>query len=498
LFAGFALLYEWTRARVFSYDGLCYALDVEFGPPSNLYHPNHLFYSVFSRGAFRLFQALGYHGRAIFLMQALNAFVAAGAVTIFFLIIRRRFGAVRAMLAAAFLGLGNAFWTQAVDPGCYAWASLGACLTLALLLESRKWRAFRLGISHGALMLLHQMFSLTLPSFVLKLWREESSFQRRLRRVGGYGLGVLAGAGGPYLAVAASFHRESFQKALFWALGPAGPPPGVKILSSYWWNLNLKQDLPLAWTSFVQCLVDGGSGRIFFSLGAALFLAALALWSARAWKAARKEAPLRGEIAALWLWIIALNLLQMVFWVGSVHYRILFLPPLFYLGAAASRPLRSRGAAWTAALLAGVMAALNFTQAIRPRMSWDANAARTVWVSRTVGAKDFFLFAGQGPASIMNVYFAYFAPQVPARSLSGYFSYQRDASELLALLDSARQKGGRLFIEESLRDEETQKRLEASAGLPAGTLRVFMARFKAREVFHGPFRYGMERVDLER
>src|SRR5437870_3660653 len=80
VFLFFWLLYQFTASRVFSYDGLCYALDVEFAPAANLFHPNHLLYSFVSYCIGRFFHLLGYTGRAIFLMQSVNVFVAAGAV----------------------------------------------------------------------------------------------------------------------------------------------------------------------------------------------------------------------------------------------------------------------------------------------------------------------------------------------------------------------------------------------------------------------------------
>src|SRR4029077_9051285 len=169
-----AAVYHLTATFRFSYDGLCYALDAEFGPPTNLFHPNHLLYSFLSRGLFRLLIWVGHPVRAIYLMQAMNTVVAGTAVGFFFALLTQRFGWKRGLLGAVLLGFSNAFWTEAVDPGCYAWATLATCGLLALLLEPEILEPFWLGVAHGVAILFHQMLLLVIPAFLFRLGRRRS------------------------------------------------------------------------------------------------------------------------------------------------------------------------------------------------------------------------------------------------------------------------------------------------------------------------------------
>src|SRR5882762_6561602 len=75
--AFFSGLYLLFPTRFFSYDGICYALDVEFGSMINLFHSNHLLYSPASRVIYQVFRMTGSSLRALAVMQGANA-IAAG------------------------------------------------------------------------------------------------------------------------------------------------------------------------------------------------------------------------------------------------------------------------------------------------------------------------------------------------------------------------------------------------------------------------------------
>ena len=76
LSAFFVVLYRLTATRAFSYDGICYSLDAERAPLTNLFHPNHLLYSFIGRLVYILAALTGHPLRALPLMQGFNALIA--------------------------------------------------------------------------------------------------------------------------------------------------------------------------------------------------------------------------------------------------------------------------------------------------------------------------------------------------------------------------------------------------------------------------------------
>lgn len=463
LFVFFWLLYQGTLSHQYTYDGLCYALDVEFGTPSQFFHANHLLYAWAYRGLYRFSQIFGYSGRAIYLMQSLNAFVGAGAVSILGWIVSRRFGLVRGLLGAAFLGVSNAFWSETTDPGCYAVACLASCLLLELLLQSHRLKPLWIGLVHGVLVLFHQMLVLVAPAFLVQLAPP--------RKWALYGVGLSLGAALPYALIARLYHGGSLGEAVYWALGPAGPAPGTKILSRFWWSLDLLPNAVKAWTGLAQSVVAQGLGlHLLLALG----LLAVVGWSIR-----------HRAFPALWIWVLVLNLFQFFFYAGTPRYRILFLPPLLFIAAAASRGVKipkALLAAWTALI---AVALVNYTGSISPRTHPGPDAVRTAWVKEQVSPSDFFLFAGRGPASIVNVYMAYFAPQVPARSMWGYLFLHPEGpmDELTQRVQATRRAGGRVFVEKDL--------LERA---PGGAVQRWLQALRPLRAKKGPDGYDLVQV----
>jgi len=471
LFLFFWLLYQFTAVRAFSYDGLCYALDVEFAPPANLFHPNHLLYTFVSYGLWRFFHALGYAGRAIYLMQSVNAFVAAGAVICFYGTLRRRMAEIPAAAGAVLFGVSHAFWSEAVDPGCYAWAALATVLLMELLLRP-EIGAFRAGLAHGVLTLFHQMLILVVPAFAIEYAAD----------FGFYAVGLAVGAGLPYALIAAFYHGSSFRDALFWALGPAGPPPGVAIMSHYWWSTRLGADLAIWWGAFIESVTALPQETVIRWILEGLISAA-AGWGI--YKSLKDQPPNRQDRKpwlALWIWVLILNVFQFFFYPGALRYRILFLPPLIYLIAPPALPFK-RTLLWvgSAGILFG-LALLNFQNSIYPRMLSNVEADRAAWVRQELGPQDFFLFDGRGPDSIVNVYMAYFAPDRRARSLSGYLFEHSDGNltSLMETLNGAQRAGGRIFVE--------------SAVLDAPELKAWKGRLNPLEWSIGPDGYRIARV----
>lgn len=471
IFAAFWALYSFTLPHQYTYDGLCYALDAERGPLTNLFHPGHLLYSGVSRLLWKASGVLGYHGQAIYLMQVLNAMIAAGAVALLAALFLRRTTKEEAILWSTLFGLSYAFWSEAADPGCYAWAGLASVALLWLLVEGPSHRPFLVGLAHGFLVLWHQMLILVAPAF---LWKKRSN----VPSIGWYLAGLTLAAAGPYALVASIFHNGSLNEALYWALGPAGPPPGTPILSAYWWSLDLWRNA----VSFVSTLADS----LVYRNSMSYLLAAVVVWAAIR----------RGQEKSLWIWILCLSAFQFFFSTGAPRFRILLLPPLLYLALPAKGKtfLHPKGhiVSWGATFLAlTIIGSINFVQAIRSRAHFPADHLRTAWVKQIVGPQDFLIYRGRGEESILNVYLVYFAPQVPSRSISGYLFSKPSGEwdEMNAVLEHVRARGGRIFIEESLPTPGVLSVLSKEHNISQDHLRGWLEGFKKEKVFEGPNGY---------
>lgn len=484
IFLFFWLLYQVSLPFRYSYDGLCYALDVEFGSLIQLLHANHLLYSVLMRGVYRLYQWVGFTGRALFLMQAINAAAGALAVTGMAWLMAKRVGPLWGSLGAALFGVSHAFWTETMDPGCYAFAALAVVGLLYLLDKSSSIKPFWIGFGHGLLALVHQMLVLIVPACVLRVgWAKE----RRAKRIASYGIGFTLGAVVPYAGVAVRLHGNSWHEALYWALGPAGPRPGTRILSSAWWSLDLGHNLSRMWGGFAEAWA--AAQPHFF--GVLIFMVILAALL-RVFRSRLQKEPL---LASLWVWIGILCVFQFFFYTGTLRYRILVFPPLLF-AVLIAMDSRARRFAWVAGAFIVLLAGVNHTYAIRPARSIGSDALRTSWVRSQVGPKDFFLFAGQGQESITNVYMAYFGKDVPARSLLGYLFIRTDGrmDALTSHLSAVHAAGGRIFIEAPLLEPGRLQEMEERQNIQFGTLIQWVKTLKPIKEQQGPEGYRLLQV----
>jgi len=450
----FWILYTLTRPLDYTYDGLCYALDVERSFP-NLFHPNHLLYSFVQWVVYSVFSWTGYDGRTIYLMQAVNALISALTVALLGYGLTRRFDARSGWTLAAFFGFGVAFWSEAADPGCYSMAALAAVIW-ALTLRIPAWsRGAREGALQGLLVLFHQMFLIAAPASILfRPWKE----------IARYLVVFVVVVGIAYAIPAFLWHGPDIRSAAFWAFGPAGPPPGVEIFSRFWWSTDIVENSRVWLLSLAESLVWTGGFSSPWRWTIDLFvLLVVGCAVARAWK------------TRLFVVVVLFSIFQFFFYIGALRYRILLWPFLLTLAAPTLMTTRSRtawGLVWSGLV---VMAVLNGFGPIQQRMLPTTNSERTEWVKSRVGPADFFLFEGLPKQSIDNVYLAYFAPEIPARSLKGYaFENGQDLTVLKRDLLDRHQKGQRIVVESTLVPLFPEWKISAQATGPGGYTLVQM------------------------
>lgn len=454
--------------RAYSYDGLCYALDVQYGPPINLFHANHLLFGASMRALYRLAGWMGYHGPAIVLMQVTNALAAAAAAGILVITLAPRLGLWAAIAGATAMGATSGVWSQATDPGCYGWTLAAACALLALWFRAGRWPAWAVGVCHGVAVLMHQLLLLPAAAFV--------AAQPTARRRVEYAAGLVAVIVAVYGWVGFRFHGPGLVSVLAWMTQPAdayASPSGV-----VFWSWSGIANPMLSVRSLAATVADGAWG---WGLAGAVAVAAVAGTLARPWS------------KRLWLWPAVLFLFQLFYMPAATTYRLLSWPVLFAWAAAGLTRLRQP--AWRMALSAGIALGLawQWQAAVQRARQPSMDHVRTEWVRSVTRPADFFVFAGRGQESILNVHLAYFAPAVRARSLYGYLftSSSGDFSELERRMRDVEAAGGRVLIEAALETPETQRLLESERRLPVGTLASFLSRWTVTARLQGPGDYGI-------
>lgn len=185
-FTAFAI-YLITGSRIHTYDGLQYAFSVELGTLTELLHPHHLLYNVFS---FVVWKVLGFFVtdlRALDAMNAISALFGALTLRIIWQFWRRTIVARSLALAGiVFLALSYGFWSYSAETEVY----LPACFFIALALDrsvltegrpARPW-AGQAGWAFAFAVLSTQSIVILFPGFLLWIMRQrEERWSRTLR-----------------------------------------------------------------------------------------------------------------------------------------------------------------------------------------------------------------------------------------------------------------------------------------------------------------------------
>ncbi len=146
LLCGWFLFYWLTAPTVHveADDAYQYAYDVEAASFSQLLHPYHPLYLVLMRVLFVIGKSIGLVDRSFPLMLVAGAALAAGAVTVFSLVLWKHLGVPKrsAIVAGGVLGFSYGFWRYAAEAETYALASLLALglvwLTLGQSISTRR------------------------------------------------------------------------------------------------------------------------------------------------------------------------------------------------------------------------------------------------------------------------------------------------------------------------------------------------------------------------
>ncbi len=395
---GGALFYLGCPSYRFNFDGVACAIAVELGDWRHLAHGNHVLFGVLGRLFFDAWTRLGYHGRALPALCALDAILGGAGLAVFFQILRSLgLAFAESLIASLGLGVSAAYWIWSLEAQVYPLGVLFLLLTFRELVKERP-RPFRAALWHALAVLGHAGHVLFLPA---GLWlASRSSVGKRGAGAYALSLGALLVAG---YAAAALFliHPRSWPDLRIWLLGSAA----LKVGGEFHWHFapgasSLSDWLLAVPRLFADPLDPSRPPEWGWALG---FLGA-ALAALGAWRLAR-DAPARPWAGAVFLWLGAYACLYLSWEPSTLVYRISDLPPLWVLVVFGARALSRRAQPLLAALSLG-LGLYNGRYLIAPFETPSANAsyAQALRLAKRTPPDAWIITSGIG-----SVYIPYFA-----------------------------------------------------------------------------------------
>jgi hypothetical protein len=190
LFAAVALLYVSFPTQNYYWDGIFFSQIIEEDPGGLYYlHANHLLYNPLGRLLWLGLNAVGYHVRALPVLQLLSSLTGAAAVAVLYCILIEfeisQYVAICTSLAFAF---SATWWKFSTDANSYIPSTLLLLLSLFFLVRAKGPKFIVSGLFHSAAMLLHQLAVFFYPAAILAIWKgtEKRPKAERLKAVGLY------------------------------------------------------------------------------------------------------------------------------------------------------------------------------------------------------------------------------------------------------------------------------------------------------------------------
>jgi hypothetical protein len=315
------ILYLIFPTKNFYWDGVSFAIAIE-NPANSLLWPSHLLYAVFGAGLYKLSGAIGFHTRALFILQTANSVLAGACLILLYRIVRRAGGPrAWATIAALTLGFSATWWKFATDANAYIPAV--ALLLGAYLLLDHPDRGWLAGLAHAAAMLFHELAILFLPIALLRLGKN-----RRARAV--YLLASLAPVGAAYWIAYRSLSTHA-SVAGFWSWTTSHSPDS-SFSFRFWSNLtlSLRGTFRLFFGGKLIEAVNGTWARL--ALIALVYVTGAFLYFT--WRS-RKSLRLAPPPLPLIAWV-GVYVAFLFFWMPqNTFYRLFYLPPLIAMVALA-------------------------------------------------------------------------------------------------------------------------------------------------------------------
>jgi len=434
------LLYLLIPTKEYYWDGIGFALTIEnarLNIPS-LFQPNHLVYNLVGYFAWRGLALLNVSARALYVLQALNAIIAAATVFLVWRILLAMTGSLRhATALAALFAFSATWWKFATDADAYIPSIFFLVLSFWFLLPEKRPRPLIIASLHTAAMVLHQLALFFCPVAIVCLWRQQADRRHRLITVFQYlvssgvltaGLFVcayrLSGAGNFWRWITTHSEDSSFTFDVPRAIA-----------------LSLRGTLQLFFGgkfSLLHMDVVTVLGTIALGVALVLFghsLARLNRPDRSVWMSFRARTI---EEKQLLVWLAAYILL-LLFWLPqNTFYRLFYLPALVFLcGLAAGNSKTHSGAL---PLFVAAVFAWNFTFLIYPYSRTATNEVLDFAMHhRTDWPQDTAIVYRQFHSDLCTI--SYFSPQASWQYAPG------DAGQMEMLRANLGRKGITLWLE---------------------------------------------------
>jgi hypothetical protein len=390
VFAVAFLAYILLLTKNYYWDGIFFAQVIEDAPRVNatLIHPNHLLDQVIEYFGYRAVIALGFHARALLVLQVSNCVLGALAVAICFRICFDWFRSFYvSIVTAAVFAFSATWWRFATDANTYVVAVLFVLGAFYFLSPERKPRPFAVAVLHAVAMLLHQLTVFFFPAAIVGLILQTRDKPKNQRQaiVLGYVVPVVLITLGVYYSV---FHL---------ATGLWGPGRFVSWITYFspenGFTFSAIGNLSYSVRSQVRTMFGGRiafvrefGGPRMITLTALTALALLSfifvlITRFKEWRgviAAAVHLPprLKSLTLACAVWIIPYVVFLFFFIPQNTFYRLFYLPPIMFivgamLAAIESSPYHTRR--YRAACFALVIFLANLTFSQYPYTQVRAN-----------------------------------------------------------------------------------------------------------------------------
>lgn len=341
-------IYILLPTRDFYWDGVAYAIDIEHASSwLQLFHPNHLLYTLLGAGIWHAAQAVGLPTRALFAMATLNSVLSAVAATLVYRLLyrwtRERYVSVAVALGFAFSATWWKFSTDA-DPYIASTLCLLGCFSL---LEQPGRHVLGAACLHAGAMLLHQLAIFFFPAALFLLWRR---YEHRASDLTTYLLATVGLVSSGYLAAYEFADIHGREKGfLAWVTAHSPDDPA---------SFSLVRDVSLTLQSHLKLLLGGKLDTTISPACVAAAVAAMSLALAVNWPrpATPPASCSNTRSTALLLWLGA-YLPFLFFWrPQDTFHRLFYVPPAALLIGLtfARQSVRLRTVFAGAALLFGV------------------------------------------------------------------------------------------------------------------------------------------------
>jgi hypothetical protein len=180
LAAGILAVYATLPTKNYYWDGVAFAQSIEQASGvtirsslfwTSIIHPNHLLYNSIGYFIWNATQNLGFHVRAIAVLQAMNMVAAAACACLMQLILlRTTHSAYLSTSLTLFFAFSAVFWKYSTDADAYILSVLCLMGAFYLLIVSAEPRPLLVGLLHAGAMLIHQLAFLFFPAAALGLF----------------------------------------------------------------------------------------------------------------------------------------------------------------------------------------------------------------------------------------------------------------------------------------------------------------------------------------